>query len=313
MHIFNSDKVSFLSVDAGHSGQRLDNFLIKHLKGVPKSRLYRLIRKGEIRINKRRVRASCRVCDGDVLRIAPIRVSENHPKRVVDQNRRLNFHKQIVYEDDAIIVLNKPSGIAVHGGSGVSFGVIESLREMRPEQKYMELVHRLDRDTSGCLLLAKKRSALIKMQYQLKECGMTKSYLALVKGIWPITKKIISAPLLKNKLLSGERVVRVDGGGKESITHFSVIKQFKNCTLLKVELVTGRTHQIRVHCQYAGYPIAGDLKYGEKSFNTEMRALGLKRLFLHADKIKLRHPITGIFLEQTAKIPQILKETLQQL
>ena len=313
MHIFNSDKVSLLSIDSEHSGQRLDNFLIKHLKGVPKSRLYRLIRKGEIRINKRRVRASCRVCYGDVLRIAPIRVSGNHPKRLADLNRRPNLNNQIVYEDDAIIVLNKPSGVAVHGGSGVSLGVIESFREMRPEQKYIELVHRLDRDTSGCLLLAKKRSALIKMQYQLMERGVTKSYLALVKGSWPITKKIISAPLLKNKLVSGQRIVRVDSRGKESITHFSVIKQFKNCTLLKVELVTGRTHQIRVHCQHAGYPIAGDLKYGEKSFNTEMRALGLKRLFLHADKIKLRHPITGILLEQIAKTPQILKKTLEQL
>ena len=313
MHIFNSYKVSFLSVDSEHSGQRLDNFLIKHLKGVPKSRLYRLIRKGEIRINKRRARASRRVCEGDVLRIAPIRVSENHTKHVSGQSRRPNFNNKIVYEDDVIIVLNKPSGVAVHGGSGVSFGVIETLRQMRPEQKYIELVHRLDRDTSGCLLLAKKRSALIQMQYQLKECGMTKSYLALVKGHWPVTKKIISAPLSKNKLLSGERIVRVDSEGKESITHFSVIKQFKSCTLLKVELVTGRTHQIRVHCQHAGYPIAGDLKYGEKSFNTKMRALGLKRLFLHADKIKLRHPITGVFLEQTAKIPQILKKTLQQL
>ena len=313
MQNYSPDKVSFLEVDTEHSGQRLDNFLIKHLKGVPKSRLYRLIRKGEIRINKRRARASCRVSDGDVLRIAPIRISENHQRSIVDPSRFTDFDNLIVYEDDSIIVLNKPSGVAVHGGSGISFGVIESLRALRPEEKYIELVHRLDRDTSGILLLAKKRSALVKMQNQLKERGMTKSYFALVKGVWPKEKTTISAPLVKNTLLSGERIVRVEKQGKESITHFKIIKRFENCTFLNINPATGRTHQIRVHCQYAGHPIAGDQKYGDKNFNTEMRSLGLRRLFLHADRIKFWHPSLGVLIDQNAESPRMLKKVLETI
>ena len=313
MQNFSPDKVSFVEVDSEHSGQRLDNFLIKHLKGVPKSRLYRLIRKGEIRVNKRRAQASSRISSGDVLRIAPIRVSQIRPNSITNPSTRSKLNNLIIYENDVMLILDKPAGVAVHGGSGISHGVIESLRSARPEQRYIELVHRLDKDTSGILLLAKKRSALIKMQNQLKERGMTKSYYALVKGSWPIKKKTISAPLLKNKLSSGERIVRVDSRGKESITDFSVIKRYKNCTFLNIKLVTGRTHQIRVHCQYAGHPIAGDQKYGDKNFNAEMRSFGLRRLFLHADKIGLQHPSTGVLLEKKAELPYMLKKVLEKI
>ena len=306
-------KVSYVTVDIEHAGQRIDNFLIKHLKGVPRSHLYRFIRKGEVRINERRARASSRIYEGDNLRIAPIRISQRPRKIQPSAQKKDHLNDQILYEDDEILVIDKPSGIAVHGGSGVAHGVIETIRATHQNQKYIELVHRLDRDTSGCLIMAKKRSVLTKLQKDMFYNKIKKSYCALVKGLWPKTTKMVSAPLLKNHLSSGERIVRVDSRGKESITRVSLVNYFSECSLLDIQLVTGRTHQIRVHCQFVGHPIAGDLKYGDKNFNTKLKVNGLKRLFLHANQLNFKHPRSGKHLKITAKLPKPLENLLESI
>ena len=307
------NQVSYIEIGPEQSGQRLDNFLIKTLKGVPKSRIYRLLRKGEVRVNKGRVKADSRLQQGDIVRLPPIRVAERGSTAVVGAQLKRYISENILFEDEGLFILNKPSGLAVHGGSGLSLGVIEALRAEYPQYKYLELVHRLDRDTSGCLLLAKKRSALIELQNSLRFNRIDKRYIALAKGRWPKGKSSINAPLLKNTLESGERIVRVDAGGKASVTHFKIRQQFPAATLLDIKLETGRTHQIRVHCQFAGQPLAGDTKYGDEQFNSSMKQIGLKRLFLHAASLRFKHPLSGDWVEVEAPLPDDLNKVLSNL
>lgn len=275
-----------LDVDEGGAGQRIDNFLLKHLKGVPKSRIYRILRKGEVRVNKKRIKPEYRLVLGDQVRIPPIRVSEQAAApRPADRVLAL-LEQSILYEDKGLLVLNKPAGIAVHGGSGVAYGVIEGMRALRPEAKFLELAHRLDRDTSGCLVIAKKRSVLRAFHTLLREGGSEKQYLCLVMGRWKGGGRRVEAPLRKNVLSSGERIVRVSEDGKPSLSIFTPVTIYDDCSLMRVKLVTGRTHQVRVHAQYSGHPIAGDEKYGDEAFNRQMSELGLKRLFLHASELR---------------------------
>ena len=302
--------VRMVEVDEGSAGQRIDNFLLKTLKGVPKTRVYRILRKGEVRVNKKRIKPSYRLNLGDIVRIPPVRVSDKPaPMRPADRVLK-QLGNSIIYEDDGLLVLNKPSGLAVHGGSGLSYGVIEGLRALRPDARLLELGHRLDRDTSGCLVIAKKRSVLRAFHTLLREGGMDKFYLALVMGRWRGSSKGkgIDAPLRKNELKSGERVVLVSEDGKPSLSIFTPITIYKGCSLMRVKLVTGRTHQARVHAQYSGHPIAGDKKYGDESFNREMAGKGLKRLFLHAAELHFTLPEHG-----TVHVEAPLDETLQQL
>jgi 23S rRNA pseudouridine955/2504/2580 synthase len=269
-------------VEDGFQGQRLDNFLLAMLKGVPKSRIYRIVRKGEVRVNKGRTKVSYRLQLGDTVRIPPVRVADRDaPQRPGEKTLDLLKHATL-YEDKRLLVLNKPSGFAVHGGSGLKFGVIEALRCMRPGEKELELVHRLDRDTSGCLMIAKRRSALRTLHELLRGNGVDKRYLALVAGRWERDRETVDAPLAKNLLQGGERVVRVDPEGKEALTHFRVVERFSDLTLVEAQLMTGRTHQLRVHLAHLGTPILGDEKYGNGLANRRMKKQGLKRLFLHA-------------------------------
>jgi len=307
------NKVSFVEVGPEHDGQRLDNFLIRHLKGVPKSRIYNLLRKGEVRVNKGRVKPETRLKVADVVRIAPIRVAQ--PGAAPEPGKQLKRYliDNVLFEDDGLLIINKPSGLAVHGGSGISLGVIEALRALRPELRFLELVHRLDRETSGCLMLAKKRTVLLDLQAAMQRNQIDKRYQALVKGQWPKGKSTINAPLRKNTLSGGERVVKVEASGKPSVTHFKIAQRYKQATLLEVRLETGRTHQIRVHCQFSGQPIAGDPKYGEGQFNESLRDFGLKRLFLHASYLRFRHPLSGDWVDVEAQLPQELDSVLGQL
>lgn len=303
-------QVRFITVDSEDAGQRIDNFLVKTLKGVPKSMVYRLLRKGEIRVNKKRKKPDYKLVAEDVLRIAPIRVSEKTTNVSTQLTVVANLEKQILFEDERLIVINKPSGMAVHGGSGVSFGLIEALRALRPDARMLELVHRLDRDTSGCLVVAKKRSALRNLHEQLRNKKVQKFYHALVKGRWSTKLTRVTESLKKNDLKSGERVVIVDNvNGKESETRYKVLQNFSGATLVRAFPVTGRTHQIRVHCQCKGHPIASDSKYGHPEFDAEMKSLGLKRLFLHAASIEFTHPLT----EQRIKIEAPLEPSLEKL
>ncbi|MES9872189.1 MAG: 23S rRNA pseudouridine(955/2504/2580) synthase RluC [Candidatus Sedimenticola sp. 6PFRAG7] len=275
-------------VEPGFDGQRIDNFLMNVLKGVPRSYIYRILRKGEVRVNKGRIKASYRLQEGDLIRIPPVRIAEKQEPGKPDKRTIERLEGAVLFEDKRILVLNKPSGLAVHGGSGLSYGVIEALRILRPDERQLELVHRLDRDTSGCLLIAKKRSALRRLHELLRENRVDKRYLALVSGRFPQDKVKVDAPLLKNTLKGGERVVRVDPKGKEAKTHFYVVKRFPDCTLVEAKLLTGRTHQIRVHAAHLGTPILGDTKYGDVQANRDMRERGLKRLFLHARQLRFR-------------------------
>lgn len=282
-----AEKPFTVEIDDERSGQRIDNFLLTQLKGVPKSRVYRLLRKGEVRVNKGRIKPDYRLKTGDQVRIPPIRVAtrETSTAEGPAQSVLASVRSAIIYEDENLLVLNKPAGLAVHGGSGIHYGVIEALRAIYPDQRHLELVHRLDRDTSGCLMVAKKRSVLKRLHEQLRNNDIRKTYVALVKGRWQGGKQTIDAPLRKNTLKSGERMVRVDTDGKPAQSIFKPIKIFAEATLMEVELITGRTHQIRVHAAHAGYPIAGDEKYGQRGFNLSMKGLGLDRLFLHAKSL----------------------------
>lgn len=306
--------VKLLTISEDEAGQRIDNYLLAKLKGVPKSLIYRIVRKGEVRVNKGRIKPEYKLQAGDVVRIPPIRISEKNDTPVSKNlNKVAALENQILFEDDCLIVLNKPSGIAVHGGSGLNFGVIEALRALRPEARFLELVHRLDRDTSGILLIAKKRSALRHLHEQLRLKTVQKDYLALVRGQWQSHVKVIQAPLLKNELSSGERIVRVSEQGKPSETRFSIEERYLNATLVKASPVTGRTHQIRVHAQYVAHPIALDDKYGDKDFDMQMQALGLNRLFLHAYSIRFEHPKTGETLRFNAQLDEKMKAILKKL
>ena len=302
--------VRFVTIDEGHAGQRLDNFLLTLLKGVPKSRIYKLLRTGEVRINKGRVKAETRLEIGDVVRIPPVRVSESEPGPSPALRKIQALDAAVLLETDGYIVINKPAGMAVHGGSGVSYGVIEGLRALRPEAPFLELVHRLDRDTSGCLLVAKKRSALRAFHEALREKDMDKVYQALVIGKWSNRKQLINAPLLRNELKSGERVVRVHPEGKESQTRFAVLENFPSCTLVEASPLTGRTHQIRVHAAHAGHPLLGDEKYGTDETVALAGQLGLKRLFLHAASLSFIEPASGKAITVNAPLPEELESVL---
>ena len=306
--------VKIVAISADEAGQRIDNFLRTHLKGVPKSMIYRILRKGEVRVNKKRVKPEYKLEDGDQVRIPPVRVAEREEDAVSPHLQKVAALEHVIlYEDDHILVLNKPSGTAVHGGSGLSFGVIEGLRALRPDARFLELVHRLDRDTSGVLLVAKKRSALRSLHEQLREKGMQKDYLALVRGQWPSHIKSIQAPLLKNILQSGERIVRVNSEGKPSETRFKVEERFDIATLVRCSPITGRTHQIRVHTLHAGHPIAFDDRYGEREFDSQLSGTGLRRLFLHALSLRFTHPNTGEILRIEAPLDNQLKQCLNIL
>ena len=307
-------KVQFVTIDENNEGQRIDNFLVTKLKGVPKSMIYRIIRKGEVRVNKKRIKPEYKLQDSDVVRVPPVRVSQsNHEAPSPKLAKVSQLEERIVYEDNHLIALNKPSGIAVHGGSGVSYGVIEALRSLRPQQKFIELVHRLDKETSGILLIAKKRSALKHLQDQLRNKYMQKDYLALVKGEWQKNDKLINAPLLKITLKSGERIVRVNAEGKPSQTRFKIVQKYQGATLIKASPLTGRTHQIRVHCQYTGHPIACDEKYSESKFDDSMREQGLRRLFLHAAQLEFTHPDSEERMTIKAELDMDLKAIIEKL
>ncbi|ABZ76333.1 pseudouridine synthase, RluA family [Shewanella halifaxensis HAW-EB4] len=308
-------QVQMVTIDEDHVGQRIDNFLLTKLKGVPKSMIYRIVRKGEVRVNKKRIKPEYKLADGDIVRIPPVRVSESEgrPGPSAKLTKVSQLEERILFEDKYLIVLNKPSGIAVHGGSGVEFGVIEAMRSLRTQQKFLELVHRLDKETSGVLLIAKKRSALRHLHDQLRYKKMQKDYVALVRGEWQSHDKVIKAPLLKLTLKSGERIVRVNKEGKESETRFKILQRYSDSTLVQASPVTGRTHQIRVHCQFAGHPIACDEKYSEQKFDDSMRAQGLNRLFLHAAQLKFTHPETEEVMQVKAPLDTILESTLKKL
>ncbi|MCP4595787.1 23S rRNA pseudouridine(955/2504/2580) synthase RluC [Neptuniibacter sp.] len=289
-----NSKVRFVEITEDNEGQRVDNFLITALKGVPKSLVYRILRKGEVRVNKKRVKPEYRVQPGDLVRIPPVRVADRKEPAKVGSKLIDQLEAAILYEDNDLIVVNKPSGLAVHGGSGISLGLIESFRQMRPQCKFLELVHRLDRDTSGCILIAKKRSALKLMHESLQKSRITKIYHALVIGSWSERKRKIDAPLRKNELKSGERVVKVAADGKACLTEYKVLSRFgREATLVEARPITGRTHQIRVHCQFAGHPIVGDAKYGTDNDNDAMKAQGFNRLFLHAAELRFPLPSGG--------------------
>ncbi|MDH5181834.1 MAG: 23S rRNA pseudouridine(955/2504/2580) synthase RluC [Gammaproteobacteria bacterium] len=304
--------VQFLEIDEEYAGQRLDNFLLTRLKGAPKSLIYRIVRKGEVRVNKGRIKPDYRLQAGDVLRIPPVRLGEKTPAK--PSNQVLDrIASGILYEDKRILIINKPAGIAVHGGSGINFGVIEALRALRPEAPFLELVHRLDRDTSGCLIIAKKRSALRVLHDLLRENRMAKFYLALLRGEWRGGDRILDFPLRKNTLQSGERVVKVSADGKPARSLFSPQNTKAAASLVQVRLETGRTHQIRVHAAHAGFPIAGDEKYGDEEFNRQMKEQGLKRLFLHAHQLDFTFPDDGQRINITAPLPDDLKQVLIKL
>lgn len=309
-----------VEVDEDSAGQRLDNFLIRHLKGVPKTHVYRIIRSGEVRINKGRVSADTRVEAGDVVRLPPVRISDKVAEKAERPAPAREF--PILLEDEHLIAIDKPAGVAVHGGSGVSFGVIEQLRQARPASKFLELVHRLDRETSGILLVAKKRSAPTHLQDQFRERETGKTYLALVTGTWPANKKVIDLPLHKYLQADGERRVRVttadDPDGMRSITLVKVRSTAASrpeqglsaMSLLEVTIKTGRTHQIRVHLASQGHAIVGDDKYGDFDLNKRLQKQGMKRMFLHAWRLQFNHPTSGERVQLNAELPPELADFL---
>ncbi|MCG6934164.1 MAG: RluA family pseudouridine synthase [Gallionella sp.] len=315
MNGLSKDSVSFVEIDESGESQRIDNFLFKHLKGVPKSHVYRILR-GEVRVNKKRIDQTYRLKLGDLLRIPPIRVAEKHE---IEQTHIPAVEFPIIYEDDALVAVNKPAGVAVHGGSGVSFGVIEQMRRARPQAKFLELVHRLDRETSGVLLLAKKRSALTAMHEIMREGNSDKRYFALVLGEWKNVRQHVKLPLHKYDTPQGEKRVTVREDGQASHTVFALQKNWppqKNLpafSLLEAQLKTGRTHQIRVHLAHLGFPIAGDDKYGDFASNKALAKQGLKRMFLHAYSIAFAHPLTGEPMRLVAPLAQDLERFIAKL
>ena len=305
--------VQFIDIRADQAGQRIDNFLITLEKGVPKSRIYRALRKGEARVNKGRIKQTYRLQAGDQVRVPPLRVSEKVVITELSESLTDALENAILMEDDDILVINKPAGLAVHAGSQIQLGVIEAMRIIRPENRFVELVHRLDRDTSGCLVLAKSRAALLNLQQQMKASETDKRYLTLTKGKWAAQENIVDLALQKNSLSSGERMVVPDINGKKSKTLFEVKQEFSGCQLVAAKLYTGRTHQIRVHSASQSHPVAGDEKYGDREFNKRLRQYGLKRMFLHAWQLSLKHPLTDEPLTFNAELPDTLKDVLKQL
>jgi len=347
----NLPKAEFVTVDENSDGQRLDNFLIRQLKGVPKTHVYRIIRSGEVRVNKGRASADTRIVEGDIVRLPPVRVSERMAEKteaMANEIAKLALTNSLIHsvdgrtisktsilkdfpillEDEHVLAISKPAGVAVHGGSGISFGVIEQLRMARPQAKFLELVHRLDRETSGILLVAKKRSALTNLQNQFRERETGKTYLALVVGAWPANKKVLDKPLHKYLLPTkdgseGERRVKVttkdDPEGMKSVTLVKIRQSFAGFTLLEVTIKTGRTHQIRVHLASEGHPIAGDDKYGDFELNkalqkpSKAQTTALKRMFLHAWRLQLTHPSTAERVELQNELPSELQSFVESL
>lgn len=300
-----NNSVTYVEIGEEEAGQRLDNFLIRCCKGVPKSHIYRILRSGEVRINSKRADATYRLCAGDRVRIPPIRIAER-PQNELEEAAKQRVDLPVIYEDDALLVINKPESVAVHGGSGVSFGVIEALRRQRPLAKFLELAHRLDRETSGVLLVGKKRLALTTLHDMFREhgAGADKRYLVLVKGRWMNTTQHVKLPLHKYLTEGGERRVSVSPDGKASHTVFRLLARWPEMSLLEAQLKTGRTHQIRVHLAHLGFPILGDEKYGDFALNKSLRRDGLKRMALHAWRIAFRHPLTAAPLECVAPLPE---------
>lgn len=324
MTVLSKDSVQFLCVCAENAGQRLDNFLLRELKGVPKSHIQRIIRKGEVRLNKKRCKSTDRIAANDMIRLPPIRVaSKNTSSATVDATTQ-KF--DVIYEDDVLLVINKPSGIAVHGGSGISSGVIEQIRQLRPNARYLELVHRLDKDTSGLLMIAKKRSALVKLHESFRLNHPHKVYLALAVGNWPEKVHQLKLPLIKYTGAQGEKMVRTASDnqkGQKANTLFHIRQRYSGAplhavgigavTLMEVTLKTGRTHQIRVHMQSQQCPIAGDERYGDYKANKRLQKAGLKRMFLHAAELTITHPLSGELLQLCAPVPKELKQFLHKL
>jgi 23S rRNA pseudouridine955/2504/2580 synthase len=304
-------KVSHVEITEENCDQRLDNFLITHLKGVPKSYVYRIVRKGEVRVNKGRADVKYRLVTGDIVRIPPVRVAEKSETSFVNPGLKEALQKNILFEDDNFLILNKPAGFAVHGGSGISSGIIEGLRLVRPEARFLELVHRLDRDTSGCLLIAKKRSALRRLHELFRDDHIHKTYLALLSGQWARKKLVVTAPLQKNINKGGERMVVISQSGKAAETLFRRLKLFRDATLVQASPKTGRTHQIRVHAASLGHPIVGDERYGLDEVNRNFKSRGHKRLFLHAETLQFEHPVTGALMTISAPLPQQLETLLK--
>ncbi|MDH4173239.1 MAG: RluA family pseudouridine synthase [Betaproteobacteria bacterium] len=298
MNDLSKARATLLEVGEEGEAQRIDNFLLRRLKGVPKSHVYRVLRSGEVRVNSRRIKPDYRLRIGDKIRVPPVRVASPTPKAAP---RPLAL--PVVFEDDALLVVDKPSGVAVHGGSGVSYGVIESLRAERPRAKLLELAHRLDRDTSGLLVIAKKRSALVELHRMLREGEAEKIYLALVKGAWAGGARELRERLHKYVTAGGERRVAVHGAGRSAVTLVRPIALAEGCSLLELRLMTGRTHQIRVHLAHAGHPVLGDDKYGDFELNRALARHGVKRLFLHARRLAFAHPLTRAPLRLEAPLP----------
>lgn len=311
-------QVMIISIDEDQAGQRLDNFLIARLKGVPKSKIYNVIRKGEVRVNKGRIKPEYKLMAGDSIRVPPIRTAEAGTEAKASHQMMSLLSRSILFEDDGLLVINKPPGLAVHGGSGITLGLIETLRQMRPEARHLELVHRLDRDTSGCIMVAKRRSYLRHLQAALREKsagagGITKVYQALVIGDWPKRVHQVNAPLLKTEVAGGERVVRIHPEGKPSLTEFRLLQRFDGFSLIEARPITGRTHQIRVHAQYAGCALVGDEKYGNDEVNETMRGQGIKRLFLHASALSFYLPESDVITRVDAPLPPDLAIPLGKL
>jgi len=309
--------VQYLTVDVNHAGQRLDNFLLTALKGVPRTHVYRLLRKGEVRVNKGRAKPDYRLETGDVVRIPPVRRGESAGQalaaKAVAGGKFDWLNDRVLFEDEHLLVMDKPAGLVVHGGSGVSVGLIEALRQLRPQNPYLELAHRLDRETSGCLMIAKSRQALMALHTMLRDGGLDKYYLALVAGVWRGGKRSVDAALGQDRPLSGERRVGVHEAGKASASDFRPLEKFTDSALVEIHLLTGRMHQARVHAAHIGHPIAGDQKYGDDPFNRTMKDHGLTRLFLHAQRLEFRHPLTARRLSVQAPLPVELERVLQQL
>ena len=306
--------VRYVEAAEGDVGQRLDNFLLRVFKSVPKSHVYRVLRKGEVRVNGKRAKPETRIALGDRVRIPPIRVETETRESKPSNSLQAFISTTIIHEDRDLLIINKPSGVAVHGGSGLAFGVIEALRAARPELTDLELVHRLDRDTSGVLVLAKRRAALREMHAALREREMTKRYIALVCGRWSLGRKTLDLPLLTNQKQGGERMVRVHPGGQSTHSVFTPKQHYgRLATLMDIEIGTGRTHQIRVHAAYTGHPVAGDEKYGDKQCNDSLRPLGLRRMFLHAQSLQFMRPGTTEQFTITAPISDELQTVLNKL
>jgi 23S rRNA pseudouridine955/2504/2580 synthase len=312
LHVAKSPVV-LRAITAEEAGQRIDNFLMRHFKTVPRSRVYRLLRKGEVRVNRKRVDAEYRIAEGDEVRLPPVRIESGAEPAKPSSSLQELIERAVIFQDKHLLVIDKPAGVAVHGGSGMSYGIIEALRASRPRET-LELVHRLDRDTSGCLAVARDRATLISLHALIRNSGMHKTYLGLVSGSWQLGTKRIDAPLATDNRQHGERHVRVAEAGKDSVSVFKPVQFFGSlATLMEVDIPTGRTHQIRVHAAFAGHPLLGDDKYGDRERNAELKRHGLKRTFLHAQSIAFDWPGSGVPFHVSAPLPAELSAVLDAI